>query len=178
MDKLKRVAIDERKKNLIYLGSILLRTIGPADYLRSKLKQYNMITSKIVYKGELSMSATHVKSGSEISTDAPTDNNGLGRTFSPTDLLATSLASCMITIMGIRANESSLNIDGTNADVTKIMGSNPRRISEVKLEIEIYDRGLSDVQKKVLEKAALSCPVALSLSESLKQTVSFSYKEI
>ena len=148
-----------------------------ADYLRYKLKQYRMVTAKIVYKGELCTSATHVKSDSEILTDAPTDNNGLGRTFSPTDLLATSLASCMITIMGIRANESSLNIEGTNANVTKIMGSNPRRVSEVKVDIEIYDRGLTGVQKQVLEKAALSCPVALSLSESLKQSVSFSYKE-
>lgn len=136
-----------------------------------------MITSKVVYNGELCTSATHIKSESEILTDAPTDNNGLGRTFSPTDLLATSLASCMITIMGIRANASSLNIEGTNANVTKIMASDPRRVSEVKLEIEIYDRGLTAVQKQVLEKAALSCPVALSLSESLKQTVSFSYKE-
>ena len=137
-----------------------------------------MVTAKIVYKGELCTSATHVKSDSEILTDAPTDNNGLGRTFSPTDLLATSLASCMITIMGIRANESSLNIEGTNAKVTKIMESNPRRVSEVKVEIEIYDRGLTDVQKQVIEKVALSCPVAISLSESLKQSVSFAYKEV
>lgn len=136
-----------------------------------------MITSKVIYKGELCTSARHIKSNSEILTDAPVDNNGLGRTFSPTDLLATSLASCMITIMGIRANEWSLNIEGTNANVTKIMASNPRRVSEVKLEIEIYNRGLTTAQKQVLQKAALSCPVALSLSDSLKQTVSFSYKE-
>lgn len=137
-----------------------------------------MITSKVVYKGELSTSATHEKSGTEIITDAPTDNNGLGRSFSPTDMLATSLASCMITIMAIRANESLWNIEGTNASVTKVMASNPRRVSEVKIEMEIYDRGLSNIQKQILEKAALSCPVALSLSTLLKQTVSFTYKEM
>lgn len=136
-----------------------------------------MITSKVVYVGELCTKAVHEKSRSEISTDAPTDNNGLGRTFSPTDLLATALASCMLTIMGMRANDSSLNIEGTTALVTKIMSSDPRRVAEIKVEIEIIDRGLSSVNRTVLEKAALSCPVALSLSESLKQTVSFTYRQ-
>jgi putative redox protein len=136
-----------------------------------------MVTSHVIYLGELSTEATHLKSSSTIKTDAPTDNNGLGRTFSPTDLLATSLATCMLTIMGIRANESSLNIEGTKATVTKIMASNPRRVAEVQVEFEIVDRGLTQVQKTVLEKAALTCPVALSLSESLKQTVSFRYRK-
>ncbi|MCF8459182.1 MAG: OsmC family protein [Flavobacteriales bacterium] len=136
-----------------------------------------MATSHVIYLGELSIEATHLQSSSTIKTDAPTDNNGLGRTFSPTDLLATSLATCMLTIMGIRANESSLNIEGTNATVTKIMDSNPRRVAEVQVEFEIVDRGLTQVQKTVLEKAALTCPVALSLSESLKQTVSFRYRK-
>ena len=136
-----------------------------------------MITSKVVYVGELCTKAVHEKSRSEISTDAPTDNHGLGRTFSPTDLLATALASCMLTIMGMRANDSSLNIEGTTALVTKIMSSDPRRVAEIKVEIEIIDRGLSSVNRTVLEKAALSCPVALSLSESLKQTVSFTYRQ-
>mgnify|MGYP003651619808 CR=1 FL=1 len=137
-----------------------------------------MVTSKVIYNGELSTVAKHEKSGTEIVSDAPTDNNGLGRSFSPTDLLATSLASCMLTMMGIRANESKLNIEGSNANVTKIMAANPRRVSEVKVEIEIYDRGLSSVQRTGLEKTALSCPVALSLRHSLKQTVSFIYKDV
>ncbi len=136
-----------------------------------------MATSHVIYLGELSTEATHLKSSSKLKTDAPTDNNGLGRTFSPTDLLATSLATCMLTIMGIRANESSWNIEGTSATVTKIMESNPRRVSEIKVEIEIFDFGLTQVQKTVLEKTALTCPVALSLSESLKQTVSFRYRK-
>jgi uncharacterized OsmC-like protein len=134
-----------------------------------------MVTSKVVYIGQLSTSASHQKSGTEILTDAPTDNNGLGRTFSPTDLLATSLASCMLTIMGIRAQESDIDISGTKADVTKIMASDPRRVAEVQVDISIADRNLTDAQKKVLEKAAKTCPVALSLSETLKQNVSFSY---
>ncbi|MGB0369085.1 MAG: OsmC family protein [Flavobacteriales bacterium] len=136
-----------------------------------------MVTSSVTYKNGLTTEAVHQKSGTQIITDAPTDNNGLGRSFSPTDLLATSLASCMLTIMGIRANESSLDIDGTTASVTKIMGSNPRCVAEVQIEIEVKDRDLTDVQKSVLEKAAQTCPVALSLSNSLKQTVSFSYKK-
>jgi uncharacterized OsmC-like protein len=136
-----------------------------------------MATSEVIYLGELSTEAVHLKSSSKLTTDAPVDNNGLGRTFSPTDLLATSLASCMLTVMAIRANESNLNIEGTTAQVTKSMESNPRRVSEVKVEMEIVDRGLSDVQKKVLEKVALSCPVALSLNDSLKQIVSFSYRK-
>ncbi len=134
-----------------------------------------MVTSKVIYKGELSTIATHIKSGTELITDAPIDNNGLGRSFSPTDLLATALGSCMVTIMGIRANESKLNIEGTAITITKVMGANPRKVSEVKVEFEIVDRGLTDLNRKVLEKAALTCPVALSLSESLKQTVSFCY---
>ena len=136
-----------------------------------------MNTSEVVYLGELSTEAIHIKSSSKISTDAPIDNNGLGRTFSPTDLLATSLASCMLTIMGIRAQDSGWDISGSKAFVKKVMASNPRRVSEIKVQFEVMDRDLTDAQKTILEKAALSCPVALSLSESLKQEVSFSYRK-
>lgn len=134
-----------------------------------------MATSEVSYIGELSTEATHLRSASSITTDAPIDNNGLGRTFSPTDLLATSLASCMLTIIGIRANESNLDIKGTKAYVTKIMASNPRRVSEIQIEIKIVDRGLTSTQKTILEKSARTCPVALSLSNSLKQTLAFKY---
>lgn len=136
-----------------------------------------MTTSSIIYLGDLSTEATHIASSSVIRTDAPIDNNGLGRTFSPTDLLATSLGTCMLTIMGMRANDSALDIEGTTVSVTKIMASNPRRVSEIKIEFEIPDRNLTSVNRAILEKAALSCPVALSLSESLKQTVTFSYRK-
>lgn len=135
-----------------------------------------MTTSHVIYTGELSTEATHLKSGSQITTDAPTDNNGLGRTFSPTDLLATSLASCMLTIMGIRADKGGMDITGTNARVTKVMESEPRRISEIHIEVEIVDRNLSHAQKAALEKAALTCPVALSMNETIKQCVSFKYR--
>ncbi|MCB0756322.1 MAG: OsmC family protein [Flavobacteriales bacterium] len=137
-----------------------------------------MVTSEVVYVGELSTEATHLRSSSTLTTDAPVDNNGLGRTFSPTDLLATSLASCMLTIMGIRANESGLDISGTRAEVTKIMASNPRRVAEVKVDLTIADRDLTEIQKKVLKKAARTCPVALSLNESLVQSVSFTYRKL
>jgi putative redox protein len=137
-----------------------------------------MVTSEVVYVGELSTEATHLRSSSTLTTDAPVDNNGLGRTFSPTDLLATSLASCMLTIMGIRANESGLDISGTKAEVTKIMASNPRRVAEVKVDLTIVDRDLTEIQKKVLEKAARTCPVALSLNESLVQSGSFTYRKL
>jgi uncharacterized OsmC-like protein len=137
-----------------------------------------MSTATVIYDGELSTTANHSKSGSKIQTDAPVDNNGLGRTFSPTDLLATALASCMITIMGMRANDGNMNINGTRADVKKIMASDPRRVSEVQVQLTIADRGLSDVQKKVLEKAARTCPVALSLSPQLTQSVSFTYEKV
>ena len=137
-----------------------------------------MVTSEVVYVGELSTEATHLRSSSTLTTDAPVDNNGLGRTFSPTDLLATSLASCMLTIMGIRANESGLDISGTKAEVTKIMASNPRRVAEVKVDLTIANRDLTEIQKKVLKKAARTCPVALSLNESLVQSVSFTYRKL
>ena len=83
----------------------------------------------------------------------------------------------MLTIMGIRAKESSLNIEGTSATVTKIMGAAPRRVAEIRIDVVITDNGLTQTQRTVLEKAALTCPVALSLSESLKQTVSFRYRK-
>lgn len=95
----------------------------------------------------------------------------MGRTFSPTDLLATSLGSCMLTIMGIRANEGGFDISGTKAEITKLMESNPRRVSEIHVNINVKVNGLSDAQKRVLTKAAQTCPVALSLSKSLKQVV-------
>lgn len=134
-----------------------------------------MATSTVEYTGELSTTCIHLKSKNQIITDAPTDNNGLGRTFSPTDLLATSLGSCMLTIMGIRANEGGIDITGTKAEITKVMESNPRRVSEIHVTIIVKDTGLSDAQKKALTKAAQTCPVALSLSESLKQVIKVNF---
>jgi len=137
-----------------------------------------MPTSTVVYQGELSTDATHAASDTVIRTDAPKDNHGLGRTYSPTDLLCTALGSCMLTIMGIRARTAELNIVGTKAMITKIMAEQPRRVAEIVVAIEVADRGLSEKEKATLENAAIHCPVAKSLSEQLKQTVSFSYAPV
>lgn len=134
-------------------------------------------TSIVVYEGELSTGAEHIQSGTVIRTDAPKDNQGLGMAFSPTDLLATALGSCMLTIMGIRARTAELDINGTTAKVTKVMTDNPRRVAEIIVEISVKGSELTQKDRDTLEKAALTCPVAKSLSEHLKQTVSFNYGE-
>ncbi|SVA00981.1 uncharacterized protein METZ01_LOCUS53835 [marine metagenome] len=118
----------------------------------------------------------HLQSGNKIITDAPIDNEGKGEGFSPTDLVATSLANCMLTIMGIVARRHKVNIDGTRADVEKIMGTEPRRITEI--QIEFYFPGNYDSKTKtILEKAALNCPVAKSLAESLQQSIGFNFSD-
>lgn len=134
-----------------------------------------MKTSKIVYKGNLRTESIHLQSGSTIITDAPTDNNGKGEAFSPTDLLATSLGCCMLTIMGIVADRHNLNIDGTCIEITKIMVADPRRVGEIIVEFTMPKNGYSDKDKSILENAAHTCPVAKSLSSELKQTVIFNY---
>jgi len=133
------------------------------------------MTSKVIYQGNLRTAATHVKSGNELITDAPTDNNGKGEAFSPTDLVATALASCMVTIMGIKADGMGINIDGTSTEITKIMASNPRRIQEVQVIINMPQGGYSDKDKKVLEAAAKACPVAQSVHPDMVQSVTFNW---
>ncbi|MBA5629727.1 OsmC family protein [Moheibacter lacus] len=132
------------------------------------------MTSKIIYKGDLRTEMTHLQSGTIVETDAPTDNNGKGERFSPTDLVATALGSCMLTIMGIAGNTHNINIEGTEVDITKIMTSAPRKIGEiiVKLTMKGQD-SYSDKEKAILENAALTCPVFLTLSEDVKKTVEF-----
>ena len=133
-----------------------------------------MTTSVVYYSGDLRTESEHLQSGNKIITDAPIDNEGKGEGFSPTDLVATSLANCMLTIMGIVARRHKVNIDGTRADVEKIMGTEPRRITEI--QIEFYFPGNYDSKTKtILEKAALNCPVAKSLAESLQQSIEFNY---
>ncbi|MGB3948223.1 MAG: OsmC family protein [Bacteroidia bacterium] len=134
-----------------------------------------MKTSKIVYSGNLRTEAVHLKSGNKIITDAPPDNNGKGEAFSPTDLLATSLGCCMLTIMGIVAERNAINIDGTSIEITKIMEANPRRVGEIIVEFTMPKNNYSDKEKTLLENAAHTCPVAKSLSAELKQTVIFNY---
>jgi putative redox protein len=132
------------------------------------------ITSK--YLGGLRTESIHLKSQSKIITDAPLDNNGKGEAFSPTDLLSTSLATCMFTIMGIVSNKNGLNIDGTNSRVTKIMSAiPPRKVVEIIIEFDFPKNNFDENQKEILRQAAYSCPVALSLSDDLKKTVIFNF---
>jgi putative redox protein len=130
-----------------------------------------MITSTIKYLGDLRLEAIHLKSGTIITTDAPVDNQGKGEAFSPTDLCSTSLGLCMITIMGIAAKTHGFSIDGTNAEVTKIMGTEPRRIAEIVINIYFPKNDYSDKQKKILQVCADTCPVALSLDKDVMQNV-------
>ena len=134
-----------------------------------------MKISQITYTGGLRTQSVHLKSGNIIITDAPPDNNGKGEAFSPTDLLATSLGCCMLTIMGIAGDRHSIKIEGTKVDITKIMESNPRRVGEIKVEFFMPPNNFSDKDKQLLENAAHTCPVALSLNKELKQTVVFNY---
>ena len=130
--------------------------------------------SRVVYKGELRTEAVHLKSGKTIITDAPIDNQGKGEAFSPTDLVATALGSCMITIMGIVAEREGITLDGTTAEVEKVMATSPRRIGEVKIKIKFIQK-LNRDQRDKLERVAKNCPVSGSLSEDLKETVEFIY---
>jgi len=131
------------------------------------------MTSKAIYLGALRVESTHLKSGEVIISDAPTDNNGKGEAFSPTDMVATALASCMLTIMGIVANKKGIDIKGTSAAITKTMASDPRRISKVEVEITMPKLEITDAFKEVLVRAAKNCPVAKSLHTDIEQAVSF-----
>lgn len=134
-----------------------------------------MKTAHIHYTNNLRTKATHLKSGIEIITDAPTDNNGKGEAFSPTDLLATSLGCCMLTIMGIVAERNAIDMNDTKVEITKIMGTEPRRVIEIVVEFFMPQKNYSDKQKALLENAAKTCPVAKSLHPDLKQTIIFNY---
>jgi len=133
------------------------------------------VTSTLEYLGDLQLKATHVRSGQSFVTDAPVDNNGKGSAFSPTDLLASSLGLCMITIMGIAAQNSGFSIDGTKARVTKIMASDPRRVGEIIVELDFPPNNYSEREKQIIRQCAKICPVSQSLSADLKQTVIFNF---
>lgn len=135
-----------------------------------------MATIHTEYTGELRTVATHLQSGKTIITDAPVDNQGKGEAFSPTDLLAASLGSCMITIMGIAAQTHGFNIDGTKAEITKIMASSPRRVGEIKIELYFPDIQYSAKEKKLIEAAAFSCPVYLSLHPNLIKSINLHFQ--
>ena len=132
------------------------------------------MTSKVTYKGGLRTKARHIQSGKFIVTDAPVDNQGKGEAFSPTDLVATALASCMLTIMGIIAERNNIELKGTTAEVEKIMGTMPRKISEIKIKI-LFNKNFDKRTKRKLESAALACPVSNSLNKNLEESIKFIY---
>jgi len=129
---------------------------------------------EILYEGNLRTRAIHIPSGSEIIADAPIDNKGKGENFSPTDLVATALGSCMLTIMGITANVHNIDIENTRVKVEKIMGKDPRRIAQINMEI-IFKSQISDKDKVILERAAKHCPVAKTLENNIKENIKFIY---
>ena len=132
------------------------------------------MTSRVIYQGDLRTLATHIQSDSSIETDAPIDNNGKGERFSPTDLVATALASCMLTIIGIAARTHGFDIEGTVCSVEKIMASNPRRIAEIKVQMEFpKEQSYDEKTQAIIERAALTCPVFESLHPELQKTVTF-----
>jgi uncharacterized OsmC-like protein len=132
------------------------------------------MTSQVIYLGELRTTAKHEQSGSYIETDAPLDNHGKGERFSPTDLVATALASCMLTIMGIAANTHNIDITNTKCSVEKIMETAPRRIGRINIEVHFPKNTVySEKEKKILEKAALTCPVMESLHPDCIKNIQF-----
>jgi uncharacterized OsmC-like protein len=134
------------------------------------------MTSQITYEGNLRTVATHLQSGTVIETDAPTDNEGKGERFSPSDLVATALGNCMLTIMGIKARDMNVDLEGTKIDVTKIMVAEPRRIGEIKVIFNFPGTlKVDEKQKTILERAAMTCPVIESLNPDLKKNVEFNW---
>ena len=134
-----------------------------------------MATSKVTYLGDLRTSSVHLQSGSELISDAPLDNNGKGEAFSPTDTVANGLASCMFTMMGIKARDLEVDFSGSTAEVTKIMAAEPRRISEIHVAFTM--NFIADEKiKTILEKTANTCPVLYSLHPDIKKVITFDWK--
>lgn len=133
------------------------------------------MTSKVTYLGDLRTSSIHTNSGSEIISDAPLDNNGKGEAFSPTDTVANALASCMFTVMGIKARDMEVDFSGSTAEVTKVMGTEPRRITEVHVTFNMSIFA-DDKTKTILEKTAMTCPVFFSLHPDIKKEITFNWK--
>ncbi len=134
-----------------------------------------MATIKSSYSGNLRTEMTHIQSGRNIITDAPLDNNGKGEAFSPTDLVAAALGSCMVTIMGIVGNRDGEKLEGLSWEITKIMQSNPRKISEIIITFHWENPSKDKNILQKLKNAALNCPVALSLDPAIKQTITFNF---
>lgn len=134
-----------------------------------------MSTIKSSYQGNLRTKAVHVKSGNTIITDAPTDNHGRGEAFSPTDLTCASLGSCMMTIIGIRAQKHNITLEGLSVEITKHMSSQPRKIAKIEATLHLESTDATEEQLEMLKEAARTCPVALSLNPDIEQVVSFAF---
>ena len=135
------------------------------------------MTSTVVYEGNLRTVCTHLKSGTTIETDAPVDNNGKGERFSPSDLVATALGTCMLTIMGMRANEMNVDLKGVKIEVEKIMKQDPRRIGGINLTFHFPESlVLNERQQTILQKAAETCPVIYSIHPDIEVKVNYNWK--
>ena len=156
---------------LIFFSILLERSVKDTkpNYLKHKL----MPTIKTIYQGDLRTHITHVASGQNVITDAPIDNQGKGEAISPTDMLSASLGSCMLTIIGIAAKTHGFSIDGVEVSITKHMASNPRKVSKIEVSFSNFPQQYSELEKSIIEKAAKTCPVALSLHPDLIQEVEF-----
>lgn len=132
------------------------------------------MTSKVKYLGDLRTESQHLQSGSKMITDAPVDNHGKGEAFSPTDTVANALATCMLTIMGIKAKDLEIDITGTTAEVTKTMESTPRRISKIEVVIQLPGN-YEEKERKILENSAMTCPVFHSLHPDIEKDINFKY---
>lgn len=136
------------------------------------------MTATVVYEGNLRTVCTHLKSGTEIQTDAPPDNQGKGERFSPTDLLATSLGACAMTIMGIKARDMEVDLAGTRIECEKIMASDPRRVGGINLTFHFPETlSLDQKQQVILERAAHTCPVMHSIHPDIKVNITFNWKQ-
>lgn len=133
------------------------------------------MTSKVTYLGDLRTSSVHLQSGTEILSDAPTDNHGKGEAFSPTDLLANALGSCMVSIMAIKSKDMNLDLVGTTVDVTKIMQSEPRKIAKIEIVMNM-SIAADEKSKTILERSAMNCPVLLSLNPDIEKAITFNWK--
>ncbi|MGJ8593335.1 MAG: OsmC family protein [Aquaticitalea sp.] len=132
------------------------------------------MTSKVIYLGNLRTESTHLQSGNSFITDAPLDNKGKGEAFSPTDTVATGLASCMMTMMGIKARDLGVDMEGTSASVNKIMAANPRRISRIEVTLELPFEA-DDKTRKILEHTANTCPIHYSLHPDIEKKIVFNW---
>jgi uncharacterized OsmC-like protein len=134
-----------------------------------------MTTLTSVYKGDLRTESVHTRSGNVVITDAPVDNNGKGEAFSPTDLVCTALSTCMLTTMAIWAEREGIDLKGMQVEVIKIMAANPRKIAEIQVKLSKPNLVASPTQKDRLKEIAHTCPVALSLHDTVKQTIQFEF---